>query len=496
MDINTYFSLDAYQLTELVKKKEITPKELINSAYQRMEEVNPSLNAVIHTRRERAVKEAEQISLDQPMAGVPMLMKDISQAIKGEPLTSGSKLLKDKVANHDSNFVARLRQSGTVFLGHTNAPEMGLKNITEPELYGPTRNPWNTNYSAGGSSGGAAASIASGIVPVAGASDGGGSIRIPASYTGLFGLKPTRGRTPIGPGAGRQWQGASIDFALTKSVRDAALLLDNLQVVQQEAAFQTPLFPDSYLHEVIQPKKRKFRIAYTTKSPVGTPISQEAVEAVKKTVNWLEREGNYVEEKEAPVNGKDLMRDYYIMNCGEMAATMASIERAIGRSVLQVDMEVMTWVLYQAGLQVTAADYSLSLAGWDKAAAQMAGFHRSFDLFLTPATAFSAPKIDELKHSEKEEEELLRVQELNKQDQQQLVYDMFEPSLTYTPYTQLANLTGQPAMSVPVHLTKNKLPLGIQFMAPKGKEDWLFNLAAQIEASDLWIGQTNNPVYK
>lgn len=495
MDTKTYRKLDAYQLTNLIKQKEVTPKELVTAAYNRMKEVNPELNAVIHTRKEQVEKETKLVSFDHPMAGVPMTLKNISQAIKGEPLTSGSKLLKDNIARQDSNFVARLRRTGVLFLGHTNAPEMGLKNITEPEMYGPTGNPWNANYSAGGSSGGAAASIASGIVPVAGASDGGGSIRIPASFTGLFGLKPTRGRTPVGPGGGRQWQGASIDFALTKSVRDAALLLDNLQVVQQEAAFQTPLFPGSYLDEVLQSEKRRYRIAYTANSPVGTPVSEEAVKAVKKTVHWLEQEGHHVEEKDIPVDGKELMRQYYIMNCGEMAAVMTSMEKAINRSIQREDMELMTWVLYQAGLQVTAADYSLSLAGWDRAAAQMADFHQEYDLFLTPATAFPAPELGGLRHSQKEEEELLRVPELTKEKQQQLVYDMFEPSLAYTPFTQLANLTGQPAVSVPLHVTKEGLPLGIQFVAPKGKEDWLFNLAIQMEQSELWIGQKNNPAF-
>lgn len=493
MDTHTYATLDAYQLTNLIKQKKVSPEELVDTAFARMNEVNFDLNAVIHTRREKVKKELEEIHYDYPLAGVPMLLKNISQAIKGEPLTSGSKLLQNNIASQDSNFTAKLRRTGVLFLGHTNTPEMGLKNITEPEMYGATRNPWNPAYSAGGSSGGAAASIASGIVPIAGASDGGGSIRIPASFTGLFGLKPTRGRTPVGPGTGRQWQGASIDFALTKSVRDAALLLDNLQVIQPEAAFQAPLFDGSYLAEVQRPRKSKLRVGFTTQSPVGTPVSEEAVEAVKKTVDWLEKEGHQVEEKDIPVDGKELMRQYYLMNCGEIAAVMTTIERAIGREIRREDMELMTWVLYQAGLNVTAADYSLSLAGWDKAAAQMADYHQFYDLFLTPATAFSAPRIGELKHNRKEEEELLRVQKLNKKNQQQLVYDMFEESLTYTPFTQLANLTGQPAMSVPVHITKEGLPLGIQFVAPKGKEHWLFSLAAQMEESDIWKGQKTNP---
>ncbi|WP_368993827.1 amidase [Caldifermentibacillus hisashii] len=496
MDKHEYMALDGIGLAQLVKRKEVSPKELVEAAFKRLEEVNPTLNAVIRTRKEKVFQEIAELRIgEQEFAGVPIVLKDISQAVKGEPLTSGSKLFLDNIAKRDSNFVARLRKAEFLFIGHTNTPEFGLKNITEPEVHGPTRNPWNTEYSPGGSSGGSAASIASGIVPIAGASDGGGSIRIPASFTGLFGLKPTRGRTPVGPGVGRQWQGASIDFALTKSVRDSAALLDLLQTVQPEAAYQTPLFPGKFKDVVEKPEKRKFRIAFTTESPVGTPVSEEARLAVYKTIKWLEEQGHEVEEKANKVDGIRLIKNYYIMNCGEMAGMVASIEEeALGRPITAADMEIVAWVLTVAGKSVTAADYTRSLDEWDVAAAQMAEFHRTYDLYLTPATASAAPKVGELTQTEKEIAELMKVGELTKVEQQKLVYDMFEASLTYTPFTQLANLTGQPAISVPVHLTAAGLPLGVQFMAPKGKEDWLLQLAAQIEQSELWIGMKGNPL--
>ncbi|WP_261383374.1 amidase family protein, partial [Bacillus licheniformis] len=208
MNISDYVKHDAVALSKLIKHGEVTVNELIDAAFSRLEEVNPELNAVIRTRKEQVKIESKQLDIrHQPFAGVPILLKDISQALKGEPLTAGAKLLSSYKPKRDSNFVAKLRGAGFLFLGQTNTPEYGLKNISEPELYGPSRNPWNTDYSPGGSSGGSAAAVAAGIVPLAGASDGGGSIRIPASFTGLFGLKPTRGRTPVGPGAGRQWQG-------------------------------------------------------------------------------------------------------------------------------------------------------------------------------------------------------------------------------------------------------------------------------------------------
>src|SRR5699024_2003231 len=199
MNLQTYLKLDLTYIAKLNRMNELTLQAFLNLAFQRLEQVNPTLNAVVHDRKDRVMAEAENINTEQPFAGIPILLKNLSQLIAGELLTSSSKLLKDTVSQRDANFVSKLREAGFLFMGHTNTSKFGLKNITEPELYGPTRNPWNTNHSSGGSSGGAAAAIAAGVIPAAGASDGGGSIRIPASFTGLFGLKPTRGRTPVGP---------------------------------------------------------------------------------------------------------------------------------------------------------------------------------------------------------------------------------------------------------------------------------------------------------
>lgn len=491
-----YTSYDAVGLAELVRARQVSPNELLDAAFARLNEFNPRLNAVIRTYETRARQEANQTKPgEQPFAGVPLLLKDISQSLESELLTSGSRLFSEHRAVRSSNFVQRLREAGFIIIGHTNTPEFGLKNITEPSLHGPTRNPWNTEYSPGGSSGGAAAAVASGMVPLAGASDGGGSIRIPAAFSGLFGLKPTRGRTPVGPGAGRQWQGASIDFALSRTVRDSAALLDVLQVVQPEAAFHAPLFPGSYLADMNYPHQRKLKIAYTTASPVGTPVSEEAKQAVYKLVRWLEEQGHDVEEKLSPVNGVRLIENYYMMNSGEMAAMVSSIERSIGRELTASDMEIEAWVIAEAGKKVSAAEFVHSLAEWDVAAAQMSKLFERYDFYVTPTNAFPAPRIGELTADAKRIDELMMVSELDKDRQQQLIYEMFEPSLTYTPFTQLANLTGQPAMSVPIHMTPDGLPMGAQVMATKGREDWLFHLAGQLEASELWIGLKGNPMF-
>ncbi|WP_026908050.1 amidase [Paucisalibacillus globulus] len=498
MDLRTFVTFDATEMADLVKKKEVTPKELVSLSYDQLEKVNPTLNAVIHDRKEKALQEAENIKVGETgYAGVPFLLKNISQALKGEPITSGSRLLRSNFAKRSSNLVNKLEQTGFLFLGHTNTPEFGLKNISEPVLYGPSRNPWNINHSPGGSSGGTAAAIAAGVVPMAGASDGGGSIRIPASFSSLFGLKPTRGRTPVGPGVGRQWQGASIDFALSRTVRDSAALMDILQVVQPEAAFQVPPFQASYAEEMNQPFEKPLRIAFTTESPVGTPVSEDAKRAVMQVISWLEDAGHHVEEKSNGVDGTQLMRNYYLMNSGEMSSVIVGLEAAFGRKMTADDMEIESWLLNVAGRSVTAAEFTTSLSSWDTAAEQMAMLHQEYDFYITPATAYTAPKVGELTHSEESQLELReRVEKLDKQGQQDLIYEMFLPSLTYTPFTQLANLTGQPAVSLPVYLSEHGLPLGVQVMASKGEEHRLLQLAYQLEQSSLWIDIMKNPYLK
>ncbi|CAM4231995.1 amidase [Saccharibacillus endophyticus] len=497
MKFEQYVQYDAVGLAELLRKREVSAPELAEAAFARMDEVNPSLNAVVRDRRAAALQEAASAPLpdaDRPFSGVPYLLKDISQALAGEPLTSGSALLRNNIARRDSNYVARVRAGGFIPLGHTNTPEFGLKNITEPTLHGPARNPWNPQYSPGGSSGGASAAIASGIVPAAGASDGGGSIRIPASFTGLFGLKPTRGRTPVGPGIGRQWQGASIDFALSRTVRDSAALLDLLQVLQPEAAFQTPLYPGVYVQDMLAPHSRPLRVAFTTASPVGSPVGDDAVQAVLKTVKWLEEQGHHVEEKLSPVNGVRLMENYYTMNAGEVSAMFISLERMLGRAIRPDEVDIITWVFAEAGKNVSAAEFVHSLNEWDVAAAQMAELSARYDLYVTPATAFTAPRVGELTHTPETAAPWMSVSELSANEQRRMLYDIFERSLTFTPFTQLANLTGQPATSLPLHLTEEGLPLGVQMIAAKGREDLLLQVAAQLEQSDLWAGMKGNPM--
>lgn len=479
---------DGLFYAEQLQNKVISPKELVEQSFQVIEKENPALNAVIHHRKEKALKEAEERDFSgTPFGGIPILVKGLGQSLAGEPSTSGSSLLKNSVAARTSHFTQALIDAGFIVIGQTNVPEFGFKNITEPELYGPSRNPWNSDYSPGGSSGGAAAAVASGMVPIAGASDGGGSIRIPASFTGLVGLKPTRGRTPIGPGSGRNWQGASISFALTKSIRDTAAMMDVLQTIQPAAAFQTPLFAEGYMNHLHYAPKKTFKIAYSLESPVLSKVSEEAQQAVLKTVEWLRAQGHSVVEKTPEIDGVHLMKSYYVMNSGETTAMMGNIESALQRKLTINDMELVTWVLYNAGKTISAAAYSNTLSTWDQAAEVMANFNESFDLFLTPATADSAPKVGTEWQDEAMLNRMRNITEVDSTEQQQVVWDMFSESLPITPFGMQANLTGQPSISLPVHLTKDGLPLGVQFTAPKGREEWLLAIGRDMEADGQFI---------
>ncbi|AJD91120.1 amidase [Jeotgalibacillus malaysiensis] len=482
MKTEEFSKLDATEVAHLIKTRQITPKEAVETSLSIIDSKNPQVNAVTHLRAEKALVEAEQTHMSAPFGGVPILLKDMSQNVKDSPATAGAKLLKSNVAVRNSYFVDKLIKAGFIVLGHTNAPEFGLKNITEPDLHGASRNPLNFKHSPGGSSGGAASAVGSGMVPVAGASDGGGSIRIPASFSGLIGLKPTRGRMPVGPGAGRQWQGAAIDFFLTKSIRDTAALLESMQVYQKEAAFHTPLYQKGY-HESLN-RKYQFKIGYSIISPVGTPVSDGAVRAVLETVEKLRLAGFQCEEVTPSIDGKELMRQYYMMNSGEMAAMVHNLEQAFNKKLTLEDVEIESWALYQAGLKCSAGDFSRSLAAWDQASATMHAFHQSYDLYLTPAAADTAPLIGQLGHSNSMRKSLEQIDTLSASAQQELIYEMFEPSLTLTPYTQLANLTGQPAISLPLYTAENGLPIGVQLMAPKGNEHWLLNISNILLGAD------------
>ncbi len=494
-----YQNYDAAGLAELVQKKEVTAAEIVESAIARLERLNPKINAVIHKMYEKARLAAEKITGKEPFAGVPMLVKDISQEIKGEPITCGAKSLRDCLAEEDATFVKRARATGVVFLGITNVPEFALMGTTEPKYYGPTRNPWNKDYTPGGSSGGSAAAVAAGIVPIAGANDGGGSIRIPAAYCGLFGLKPSRGRMPAGPFSGRHWQGASVDHVLTRSVRDSALMLDLIKGYEAGAAFPPPPFDHNYLECVSQGPINKLKIAFCLRSPIGTEVHRECREAAIKAAQLLESLGHIVDEKEAPVDGNKIAQSYMTLYFGEVAADIASLEEVLGRKARMNDVEPATWMLGLLGKVTSSEEWVLSIREWDTAAFEMEAFFEDYDLYMTPTTADPPSRIGEQDMAPKEATLIKLVSSLNlikAVKKSGFVDNLIKRSLKRTPFTQLANLTGQPAMSAPLHMTMEGLPVGVQFIAAKGREDILYRLAGQLEQSQHWIRVEENPMFK
>ncbi|HEL2200917.1 amidase [Streptococcus suis] len=475
---------DATEMALAVRTGQVSARELVAEAIEQIEEKNPAINAVVSKQYEQALQEAETGNFqDKAFGGVPLLLKDLGQNEKGQPSSAGSRLLAGRPAGHTDTYVQRLKDLGFIIVGRTNTPEFGFKNISDSSLHGPVRSPLDLSRNAGGSSGGAAAAVASGMVPLAAASDGGGSIRIPASFNGLIGLKPSRGRIPVGPISYRGWQGASSNFALTKSVRDTKHLLYHLQTYQVEAPFPLALLSEQSL---LAPQDQPLKIAYSLASPIGRSVSADAKQAVLSLLPQLEALGHQITELASPIlDGLEVMQAYYLMNSVETAQMFDEIEAGLGRPMTADDMEVMTWAIYQSGQTVPAKLYSKVLQDWDRYSASMADFHQHYDLLLTPTVADVAPKLDQFTHSQEMLDRLLHTQKLAMAEQQSLIWEMFAESLAWTPFTQQANITGQPAISLPTYQTPQGLPIGVQFTAAKGREDLLLHVADQLEQAEL-----------
>lgn len=480
-----YQQLDGLALAELVRKKEVTASELLEAALARSAQVNAKVNAIVTPMHEIARDRATQ-ALSGPFAGVPFLLKDIQEDYAGVTTSAGSRAFRNYRPARHAHFVQRLLDAGVVVFGKTNTPELALKGTTEPELFGASRNPWNLDHSTGGSSGGSAAAVAAGIVPVAGASDGGGSIRIPAACCGLFGFRPSRGRVSAGPAFGEVWEGASSEHVITRSVRDSAAILDVLQgsVIGDPFSIAPP--EQSYLEES-QREPRKLRIAFSTRSPIDMGVDPECVAAVHDTARLLASMGHTVVEEAPKIDGRAVAECFLKMYFGHVAATVASARRLTGAR--ESEFELDTRVLALMGRSLPAGEYVQAHAQWNAFARALGEFHQQYDLYLTPTLAQPAARIGSQVTPLAERIGVWPLLALNIGRgllRTGLVQKSALNSLARVPFTQLSNITGTPSMSVPLHWTQAGLPIGVHFIARFGDEATLFQLAAQLEMARPW----------
>lgn len=464
-------TLDATAQADLVRRGTISPRELIDAAIARLERLNPQLNAVIHPALDRARAAAATNLPDGPFRGVPFLMKDIGGAEGGQPYNAGMRFLRDAgwVEPEDSFITQRFRAAGLVSLGRTNTPELALLPTTEPDAHGATRNPWNLGRSAGGSSGGAAAAVAAGIVPAAHASDGGGSIRGPASMCGLVGLKPTRGRNSFGPGLGERWSGFSAEFVVTRSVRDTAALLDVTAGAMPGDPYFAPPPARPFAAEVAE-KPGRLRIGVLRGAPRQTPTDPESLAAIDGAALLLERLGHdVVDAYPEALDDPESIQTYVTIVAGNTARALASWGEKVGKPITQADVEPLTWMIAERGRTITAVEHLAALEYVHRFGRRVAAWWESgFSLLLTVTQAAPPP---ELGYISSTADEPLRA---------------FVRSVPYGACTLPFNLTGQPAISLPLHWTADGMPLGVQLVAPYAREDLLLRVAAQLEAAAPW----------
>lgn len=487
--IQDYAEVDAVELARRVKAGEVTPSELVETALSAIDKVNPKLNAVVHSMAEEARRTASGELPDGPLRGVPMVVKDFDGFVKGVPFTASCRLLEGFIPTEDAEVIARLRRAGVVFLAKTNCPELAILGTTEPAWRGPTRNPWNTDHSTGGSSGGSAALVAARAVPAGHGGDGGGSLRIPASACGLVGLKATRGRIPTGPQAAELWGGYVQFGVLTRSVRDTAAFLDVLSGPLPGDPYFAPPPKRPYVDEP-GADPGKLRIGMTTRSLFGHHTDPECVEAAESAAKLLEELGHHVEEVNLDIDRDRLVRAYLTQVGVGVAAEIEEMATWTGRHPKPELFEPGTWFLRQVGMTLSALQLQDARDAVQEAGRAMARFHERYDLFLSPTLAHPPVKIGALaiKPAERVGLGVLRTIPLRAGIKKVLAM-LAENNFERTPNTQLFNQTGQPAISLPLHWSRDGLPIGVQLAAPMGHEDVLLRIAAQLETARPWASR-------
>ena len=462
-----YRKHDALDLAELVKTKKVTPQELFDAALARMREVNPKINAVVLEHEDVARKSIKDGLSQGPLSGVPYLLKDLGALLKGTVTTGSLKLTREAVADIDSTYVERCKAAGLVIFGKTHTPELGLSASSESKLFGATRNPWNLNHIAGGSSGGAAAAVAAGIVPVAHATDGGGSIRIPAACCGLFGLKPTRARVPAGPKRGEGWGGMSIAHVVSRSVRDSAAFLDATAGAAPGDPYVAPPQARPYREEV-GAKPGRLRIAVSTTPAIPAPVHADCIAAVQDAAKLCESLGHVVEEAAPKLNGMEIMQAQGVVISANIAATLDEVAAAQGRKPRPDDVERATWYRVERAREAHSGVYAAAVNSLHLVGRTLAAFMEKYDVILQPTAA--QPPLP------------VGVLNMDRED----VDALFRDLIGFVPFTGVYNITGQPSMNVPLFWNAGGLPIGTMFSARYGDEATLFRLAAQLEEARPW----------
>jgi len=466
--------LDATACAALVADGEASPLELVDAAINRVEKVNPELNAVIHPLFEKARAAAQRELPAGPFRGVPAVVKDLDGTSQGDPCHRGNRLLKQTgwVDDHDSYLFAKLRAAGFIFVGKTNTPELGLQPTTEPLAYGPTHNPWDTSRGPGGSSGGSAAAVASGMVPVGHAGDGGGSIRIPASACGIFGLKPTRGRISMGPDEGESWAGLVVRHVVARSVRDSAAVLDAVAGEMPGDPYSAPP-PGRPFADDVGADPGSLRIGLRTGTPGAmAETDPECVAAAEDAARLLESLGHRIEPASPnALDEPDLMAVFLVILTTSVLADLDEIARRAGREVGPDDVEPLTWAYAELGRVYTSVDYVEAVNAMHACTRRMAAWWHGddpFDLLLTPTMAEPPPVLGDL---------------VPPADNP---FEGAARATAFATYTAPFNITGQPAVSIPLYWTAAGLPIGVQLVAASGREDVLVRVASQLEAARPW----------
>jgi len=486
-----YDKYDAIGLADLVRKRQVQPSELVDEAISRIERVNLKVNAVICNMYDYARKTATEPIPDGPFIGVPFLLKDIGHSFAGVPLCNGSRFFKDNVPDHDSELVRRYKAAGLIIVGKTNTPELGLMPVTEPELFGPSNNPWDLARTTGGSSGGSAAAVAARVVPMADGSDGGGSLRHPASCCGVFTIKPTRGRTPMGPDFAEGWQGMSCSHALTLTVRDSAALLDAVAGPDMGAPYYAEPPSRLFLAES-QMEPGRLRIAYTASPFLPASVHPDCIKGLEETVKLCRDLGHDVEEATPHIDGEAFTRAFFMMVCGAAMAWIKDSSSALNREPASKYFETSTWVMALLARQYRADDLYRALDFLKMTGRHVGTFFQKYDVLLTPTLA--APPLVTGALNRKGMQ--LTIGKVMARLNAGFLIKTFggidalaRNTFAFIPFTPLFNATGQPAMSVPLHWNEAGLPIGMQFVGRYGDEATLFRLASQLEKAKPWVNR-------